>query len=400
MNYDVCVVGGTGHIGLPLAIAFANEGKKVIACGRNQEKIDLINQGKMPFMEEGSEEVLKKVIKKTLFLSSNLEVIKNSKFIIIATGTPVDEHLNPRYTDMKKFFEEITQFFKNDHIVVLRSTLYPTTTGKIQELLKKDHPKIEVTFCPERLAEGKAMEELYTLPQIVSGFSEKGIREVSKLFSLLTKDILVVSPLEAELAKLFTNSWRYIQFAAANQFYTLAEDYGVDFYKIYDVMKYKYPRTKTFPKAGFAAGPCLFKDTMQISAFSNNKFFLGHAAMLMNEGLPNFIVESLKKQYPLAEKTVGILGMAFKAENDDKRESLSYKLRKILEIESKETLCSDAYIKEDYFVSEEELIKKSDIIIIGAPHKRYKNLDYKNKLVIDIWNLRNKRGISDLRSTE
>lgn len=387
MEYDICIIGGAGHIGLPLSIAFAEKGKKVIIYDLSEQNLNSIEKGEMPFIENGAEEILKKVINKTLFTSRNAEVISKSKYIIVTIGTPVDEHLNPKFHDMKHFFDGILPYLNSDHIIILRSTVYPGLTEKIQLMLKKVYPTIEVCFCPERIAEGKAMEELYSLPQIISGFDQKAIKEVELLFRLLTKDSIQISPVEAELAKLFTNSWRYIQFATANQFYMLAEDYGLNFYKIYEAMTYNYPRTKGFPKPGWAAGPCLFKDTMQISAFAKNSFFLGHSAMLINEGLPNFIVEKLKRQFDLKEKKVGILGMAFKAESDDKRESLSYKLRRILEIESNAVYCSDVHIKNCNFLSEIELIEKCDIVIIGAPHKKYKELDFKGKSVIDVWNM-------------
>ena len=198
--------------------------------------------------------------------------------------------------------------------------------------------------------------------------------------------VLAIKPVEmGHFTKLFTNSYRYIQFAIANQFYMIAGDYGVDFHRIFEAMTRKYPRLADFPKPGFASGPCLFKDTMQLSAFTNNKFFLGHGAMLINEGLPNFLVEQTKKRMRLREMRAGILGMTFKADSDDKRDSLSYKLRKVLEMESASVACSDAYIREAGFVGEEELIDASDVIFIGAPHARYRNLDYKDKPVVDVW---------------
>lgn len=188
--------------------------------------------------------------------------------------------------------------------------------------------------------------------------------------------------------------WRYIQFAIANQFYQIATQQGLDFYKIYDAITYKYPRAQNFPPAGFAAGPCLFKDTMQLAAYSNNSFFLGHAAMLINEGLPNFIMQNLKNKYSLKNKTVGILGMAFKANTDDKRESLSYKLKKILEIEAKKVLCSDVYIHEEGFISAQSLVKNSDIIILATPHTEYAELPLDDeKIVVDIWNFYGKGGL-------
>lgn len=168
----------------------------------------------------------------------------------------------------------------------------------------------------------------------------------------------------------------------------MATQNNVDFYKVYNAAVHHYPRMAGFAKAGFAAGPCLFKDTMQLAAFSNNEFFLGHAAMLINEGLPNFIVKRLKDKYNLKEKRVGIIGMAFKGDIDDERESLSYKLKKILEFEAKEVLCTDPYVRDDRLVPLSECIEASDILILGAPHSCYKGLtiDKTSKVLVDIWN--------------
>jgi UDP-N-acetyl-D-mannosaminuronic acid dehydrogenase len=392
--YDVCIVGGLGHVGLPLGISLANSGKKVMLYDISERTIQTVSQGKMPFIEAGAEVLLKEVLGKSLFVSSNKDVISDSYFVIIVIGTPVDEHLNPQFTIFKEFFDEISDVIKDDQHIILRSTVFPGTTEKIKQYLESKGKRTKVSFCPERIAEGKAMEELRSLPQIISSFDEESMREVHELFSRLTDEILFLSPLEAELAKLFTNVWRYIQFAISNQFYQIATQQGLDFYKIYNAITYKYPRASSFPSAGFAAGPCLFKDTMQLAAFSNNSFFLGHAAMLINEGLPNLIVQILKDKYSLKNKKVGILGMAFKANNDDKRESLSYKLRNILEIEAKGVLCSDVYIHEDNFVSADELAKESDIIILGTPHREYADLILdERKIIVDIWNFYGKGGL-------
>lgn len=371
-KYDLCVVGGCGHVGLPLSITFASKGLKVCIYDINQDILEAVLNGNMPFLEEGADKLLKATIRKTLFATNDPKVILDARFIIITIGTPVDEHLNPKFTVMKNFFKSILPYLRDGQHIIIRSTVFPGTTEKIYEFLRNNGLKVKVSFCPERIAQGKAIQELSSLPQIISGFEDEAISEACNLFRILNQDIIVLTPIEAELAKLFTNTWRYIQFAIANQFYIIATGYGLDFYKIYDAMKYKYPRAKDFPPAGFTAGPCLFKDTMQLAAFNNNTFFLGHAAMLVNEGLPNFIVQRLKDRYSLRNKTVGILGMAFKADSDDKRESLSYKLKKILEIEAKKVLCSDVYIHEEGFVSAQELIRNSDIVILGAPHKRYK----------------------------
>lgn len=388
-KYDVCVVGGFGHVGLPLAISLADGGKNVVSLDINPKSMEIIKTGKMPFVEYDSEPVLKKVLKNGNFsLSLNPEVISESEVIVIVIGTPVDEHLNPEFELMGRMMESYKKYFRDGHLIVLRSTVYPGTTDMIDRWFKSNKINADVSFCPERIAEGYAMKELKELPQIVSATTDKGLKRAKKLFSVLTKDLVELKPIEAELAKLFTNVWRYIKFATANQFFMIANDHKADFYKIHKAMTYNYPRAKDLPRPGFAAGPCLFKDAMQLASFNNNSFYLGHSAMLVNEGLPNYLVNRLKLKYKLSDMRVGILGMAFKSDVDDKRESLSYKLKKILKFEAKEVYLSDVYIKDGGFVGEQELIKKSDIIIIATPHKEYNKIRFpKNKIIIDIWNI-------------
>lgn len=372
-------------MGLPLSIAFADQGLKTLIQDINEKALQPIAAGIMPFMDRGADVVLKRVIGKSLTVTTDPSAASKAQYIVVVIGTPVDTHLNPELRSLKKLSQELGPHLREGQVVILRSTLYPGTTEHMQEDLRKFCPGVHVCFCPERIAQGKALEELHSLPQIVSGFHPEAIEAASRLFRKLTPHILVTSPLEAELTKLFTNSYRYIQFAIANQFYMIAGDYGVDFHRIYEAMTHEYPRLADFPRPGFASGPCLFKDTMQLSAFTNNKFFLGHGAMLINEGLPNYLVSQTKQRMDLREKTAGILGMAFKADSDDKRESLSYKLRKVLEIEAGQVLCSDPYIHEEGFVSEQILLAECDVIYLGAPHARYKHLDYGGKPVVDVW---------------
>jgi len=391
---EITVIGGCGHVGLPLSIMLSNTGKKVCALDIDDSAISRINNGEVPFLDNDLDKYLAKVLKKDRFLASNdPQFIKESEVIIIIIGTPVDEHLNPEFVQLKELILRYSDYFKDGQLLVLRSTVYPGTSKKINEILIAKKLKIDLAFCPERIAQGQSVKELTQLPQIISSFSTSGLRRSRKLFRLLTDDIVVLEPMEAELAKLFTNTYRYINFAIANQFYMVANDYGLDFYKIHHAMTFNYPRTKSFPKAGFAAGPCLFKDTMQIASFYKNNFFLGHAAMLINEGLANYIIDKIKQRNNLKELKVGILGMTFKADSDDIRESLSFKLKKLFEFEAKEVYCSDYHLDIDYLVSEKELIDKCDLIVLAAPHKKYEVLDLDNKKVIDVWNYFGNGGI-------
>lgn len=393
-SYDVCIVGGLGHVGLPLGISLAQEGKKVVLYDLNRQVAETVSVGRMPFREAGAEPVLKRVLDKTLFVSTDCASVAASYFVVVVIGTPVDEHLNPSFSVFRRFLDGIEDQIHDRQHLILRSTVYPGTTAKVAEYLAEKGKRPRISFCPERISEGQAMKELRALPQIVASDDPQASREAAELFGLLTKDIVTLTPLEAELGKIFTNTWRYIQFAIANQFYLIASQQGLDFYRIYDAITHNYARAAHFPGAGFAAGPCLFKDTMQLAAHSNNSFFLGHAAMLINEGLPNHIVATLKSRYGLADKTVGILGMAFKANSDDKRQSLAYKLRKLLEIEAKAVLCTDVYIAEEGFVPAEELVARSDVIIVAAPHKEYAELKIPaEKILVDVWNFFGKGGL-------
>ena len=386
---DVVVIGGCGHVGLPLAIMFAFKSLKVVAFDTNTQVVATVNSGSMPFDEPGADDVLKQVIAtKSFTASSDRQFVSLAEHVVVVIGTPVDEHLNPDPEAVPNVVMSLLDVLKDGQHLVLRSTIYPGVTKLVEKVIASSGKKIDVSFCPERIAEGKAIEELVALPQIISGRTGIAVERAKELFSSLTQNVIVVTPEEAELAKLFTNTWRYIKFATANQLYTIANDFGVDFERVRQAITTDYPRASDMPGAGFAAGPCLFKDTMQLAAFNNNNFTLGHSSMMINEGLPLYLVSRIEKKYDLTKMTVGVLGMAFKAESDDIRSSLSYKLKRILRFKALEVVCADSLVRDDDgLISEIELLQKSDLIVIGAPHRRYASLEI-SKPVIDIWNIR------------
>jgi UDP-N-acetyl-D-mannosaminuronic acid dehydrogenase len=390
-DYDICIVGGCGHVGLPLALTFAQRGLKVAIDDINDQAVNLVRAGRMPFLESGAETVLREVLGRTLHVANDPELISKATHVIIVIGTPVDEHLNPIFRTMRHFIAGILPRMRNGQCLILRSTIYPGTTEKVRDLVAESRKTLHVAFCPERIAQGKGLAELTELPQIVSGCDETAVVMASELFGRIAKSIIRMDPLEAELTKIFANVWRYIQFATANQFFMIATDFGGDFYRIHDALTRDYPRMAGLPKVGFTAGPCLFKDTMQLASANNNNFSLGHAAMLINEGLPNYLVRQMKQKHHLARLRVGVLGMAFKADSDDPRESLSYKLRKLLEYEAKEVLCTDVYIDDPSFLPLSEVLERSDLLVIATPHTEYRTLVVpEGKPVVDIWNLYSK----------
>ena len=383
----ITVVGGCGHVGLPLGIVLAKHGFDVTLLDVDAAKVKMVNDGKMPFMERGAEELLAEVRQSSLKATLEQECLRTSDVVITVIGTPVDRHLNPTVHDLYRSIDSLMEYMREGTLLILRSTVSPGVTRLVYQRVKTLGRSIDVAFCPERIAEGNAIEELVKLPQIVGAFEPRAQERARAVFQAIAPVVIELTPLEAELAKLFTNSWRYLNFAVSNQFYMLATACGLDFYRIHHAVTQDYPRMRSFATAGLAAGPCLVKDTLQLSAFSGNNFFLGHSAMLINEGLPNFIVNQLRA-HDLSTKTVALLGMAFKAESDDKRDSLSYKLKKLLEVEAKLVLCTDPYVADQELVPLGEALREADVIVVGAPHHQYRDLTFPpDKIVFDMWNL-------------
>ena len=389
---DVVIVGGLGHVGLPLGLVLANTGLKVCLQDIDTERAKMVRQGLMPFIEYGAEPILKRVLKKknALTFSSDPASVGKAKYVVIAIGTPVDEYLNPKIRQFLSFFNDLKQYLSRDQIIIIRSTVFPRICQEMASILDHKPGPWHIAYCPERIAQGYAIKELKKFPQLVAGLTPKAEKEAAALFQRIAPKVLRVKMEEAELAKLFSNAWRYLQFSIANQFYMLSHDFGVDFARVRAVMAEGYGRAANIPSAGFAAGPCLMKDTLQLAAFSQQNFLLGHAAMMVNEGLPNFIVESLKAQFDIKKKKIGILGMTFKADIDDNRDSLSYKLGKLLRFNGAKVYYSDEYIEDPTFVIKEKLIKECEVVILGVPHTAYKTLKFpvRTKLV-DPWGIFN-----------
>ena len=385
---DIVIVGGCGHVGLPLGIVMADAGLKVVLYDLNKAAVDLVNDGVLPFEEPDAAPILHRVTRSGhLLASSDPSAISRARSVIVVIGTPVDEHLNPDLFAVPDAIMAFSDHLNHGQLLVLRSTIYPGVTARVEDLVNALDKSIDVVFCPERIAEGKAMEELSSLPQIVSSRTERGFVRAEELFGVIAAETIRLEPEEAELAKLFTNTYRYIKFAIANQFFMIANEYGLDFDRIRGALTQNYPRAADMPRAGLAAGPCLFKDTMQLAAFNNNGFTLGHSAMLVNEGLPLYLVSQADDRYTLEGKTVGILGMAFKSESDDIRSSLSYKLKRILRFRASEVLTTDPYVTTDPDLTTlEETLERSDLLFVGAPHGVYRNLSPRQP-VVDVWNL-------------
>jgi UDP-N-acetyl-D-mannosaminuronic acid dehydrogenase len=384
---DVVVVGGGGHVGLPLSLMLANVGLNVGIYDKSEATLSRIACGEMPFLENGSEQLLRNILLTgRLSFGSSAEMLCGVQQVIVVIGTPIDEFLNPSMAIFERAVAELAPFLDDNALVVLRSTVYPGTTAYVASALADRGKRVDVAFAPERIAEGHALEELTTLPQIIGADEERAGDRAAALFSRLGSEIIRTTSKEAELAKLFTNTWRYMKFAVANQFFVIATDAGVDYNRVLAAVRTNYPRAADLPGPGFAAGPCLLKDTMQLAAFTSDHFPMGQSAMQVNEGLPAFLVRAMRREYgDLRGKRIGILGMAFKAESDDIRSSLSYKLRKLLAWEGAHVLCTDPYVMDERLVPLETVMEEAEIIVLGAPHKTYRGLEIGGRDVVDVW---------------
>jgi UDP-N-acetyl-D-mannosaminuronic acid dehydrogenase len=277
-------------------------------------------------------------------------------------------------------------YLREDQTLILRSTLAQGVTDLLERYLRKRGSKFGLAFCPERVAQGKGIAEIQSIPQFVSATSPKALKAARNLFAKISPLVIEMNPIEAEFGKLICNTFRYIMFAATNQLYMTCAQAGLDYVKLLEKIRRGYPRMAYIPGPGFASGPCLMKDTMQLFAFGRHSFPLGQVAMTINEGLPNFLVDQLRRRMPLKGKKIGILGMAFKAESDDIRDSLSYKLGKILRFEGADVMYSDEYVKDPTFISKQDLCGRAEVVIVGVPHQAYKKLKVPKAVeVIDVW---------------
>lgn len=382
-------------MGAPLAIVLAARGLRTLAYDKSGAALDVLASGRLPFIEEGGEALLRQALADgCIDFTTDPAQVREIPILVVTIGTPIDEFHNPRVDVVRRCLDELLPYLSDDQTLVLRSTVSPGVTDYLDQYLRSHGRRIGIAFCPERVVQGKAIEEITTLTQIVSGTTPEAEEVAARLFARIAPNIVRMKPKEAEFAKLISNAYRYITFAAANQFYMMVEAAGLDHRQVLAGLKQDYPRAEHLPGPGFAAGPCLMKDTMQLTAFDQFAFPLGAAAMSINEGLPNFIVQRLALRRDLAKTRVGILGMAFKADIDDTRESLSYKLGKILRFRGATVSYSDEFAIDPTFVSKEALVEGADVVIVGVPHTAYRSLHVPPHVeVVDLW------GVLPARST-
>ena len=387
---------GVGRVGLPLALYFAEHGQKVIGVDIDESRIKSLKKGEMPFHEEGAEKLLKKHINRSFTATTNAkEAITKSDAIILTLGTPVDEHVNPVFSQIENVLTSIAPFLKKNQIIILRSTVTPGTTEYIKRFIEKN-TKFKVgkdfflAFCPERIAQGFSIEELKEIPTIIGTLDRESAKRAEAVFRTITGKILHSDARSAELAKLFTNMYRYINFAIANEFMMIADAHERNIYEIIELVNKDYKRSG-LKVPGLTAGPCLFKDGF----FLTNKIPFTELIInswKLNESVPAYLIEKIRKIKNLENSKVAILGLTFKRNSDDTRDALSFKARKIFLAEGAEVALHDPYVKSDRL---ESVLKNADVVFIAMNHDAYRDMDKSvirknaksDALICDVWNI-------------
>jgi|LWDU01.1.fsa_nt_gi UDP-N-acetyl-D-mannosaminuronic acid dehydrogenase len=398
-NRDVIItVIGLGRVGLPLASVLANSGFKISGIDANQSRLESIKKGVCPFYDPPLQENLEKAIS-----SGNVSVVKNISesnlpdIIFFTVGTPSSDKGTVDYSQLYGALEEISNINIKDKMIILRSTMPPKTTEDIiiPYLENKSSLKCGIDFglavCPERILEGKAIKELFELPEIIGGINKISTGIAKEVFLAINpnKEILITTLTGAELAKLFTNIYRYTTFALANEFAVWSEMYGVDGSEIIKLANHNYDRCN-IPMPGFAGGPCLSKDGTFLD--QNTTFTsIVSTAWKLNESIPQHIINNIKKiGGNLFNKKITVLGLSFKSGSDDLRNSPSIKLTEILKSVGANILIHDPYVKSTS--SLDESLKEADIVIIATNHKEFKDIKDKinnsnAKIIYDVWSM-------------
>jgi len=382
---------GIGRVGLPLAIYFAEHGQQVIGVDINADVVNNLQKGIMPFYEEGAEELMKKHINKLFTVTTNSqEAVKKSDVLILTLGTPVDEHINPVFSQIEKVLINIAPHLQKNQILILRSTVSPGATEYLKRFIEKN-TKFKVgsdfflAFCPERIAQGFSLEELKEIPTIIGSLDKESAKRAEAVFRAFSDKIMHTDARSAELAKLFTNMYRYINFAIANEFMMLADAHERSIYEIIDLVNKDYKRGG-LKVPGLTAGPCLFKDGF----FLINK--IPFTELKLNESVPAYLIEKIKKTKNLENAKAAILGLTFKKNSDDTRNSLSFKAKKIFLAEGAQVALHDPYINSE---SIDKILEGADVVFIAMNHDFYRDMDKdmlkskvkKDALICDIWNM-------------
>jgi UDP-N-acetyl-D-mannosaminuronic acid dehydrogenase len=398
LDRSVSVI-GLGRVGLPLALSFADRGISVLGVDNNVAQLEAIRAGRMPFNEAGAQELLDRVMSSgRLQLSERAADAARTDDIVITIGTPSFSHLESDLRQVRAALDDLLPLLRPGHALILRSTIAPGTTDFVAAYLEKRRglragEDVFVAHAPERIAAGKFLEEISTLPCIIGGVGEASTERAASTFSVFGAPIVKTTPVQAELAKIWTNILRYTTFALPNLLMMDCERYEANVFEVIELINHDYPRGG-IAMPGLTAGTCLRKDFVFSEERSNAPGML-LAVSRVNEAVPLFLVEGIKRRLgELDSRKVAVLGLTFKRDTDDERDSLSPKLIRLLERELADVAVCDPHASTPTQPFA-DVVRGADVVIVATNHSEFEGLEALRTivaeasddcLVVDPWN--------------
>src|SRR5215210_7464498 len=378
MEASVAVI-GLGRVGLPLALSFAERGLETIGVERQQTVLDQLSARQMPFSETGTQELLERVTESgRLELTRAVQDAAEADHIVLTLHTPSHVHIEIDISHVRGVIDDLLPVLREGHSLILRSTVAPGTTEWVAGYIEQRRgfrvgEDLFVSHVPERIAENHFLEEIATLPCVVGGVGESSGSKAAELFEVFGTEIAQTTPVQAELAKIWTNILRYTQFALPNLLMMECEQYGANVFDVIDLINRDYPRGG-MALPGFTAGTCLRKDFTFSEERSPAPGML-LAVSRVHESVPLFVVEGLKRRLgSLSGRKVAVLGLAFKADTDDERDSLAHKLVRLLERELADVVAHDPHVQTPT-ASFADAILDADAVIVATNHSEFRGRD-------------------------
>ena len=394
MRHDVAVI-GLGRVGLPLALSFADAGLSVLGVERDADRLAALRARRMPFKEPGVDALLER---NEMELSPRASDAAEARAVVLTLGTPSFSHIEIDMGDIRSVLDDLLPLLSEGQLLVLRSTVAPGTTDFVAGYLEKHRrfrvgEDVFVAHVPERIAADRFMEEIGTLPCIVGGVGEGSGERAGELFAHLGAPIVQTTPVQAELAKIWTNILRYATFALPNLLMMDCERYGANVFDVIELINRDYPRGG-MAAPGLTAGTCLRKDFAFSEEKSNAPGML-LAVSRVHESVPLFLVDGVKRRLGgLRERKVAVLGLAFKADTDDERDSLAHKLIRLLERELADVAVHDPVVATPT-ADFDEAIAGAEVVVVATNHSAFSRPEALQAiaergagdcLVVDPWN--------------
>ena len=410
---------GLGYVGLPLACLCAEKGFKVFGLDIDKNKADLINKNQSPIDDEYIINKLKNLQNKIHATANVNECIPVSDVVIVCVPTPIDRNNSPDLTALMESISTISKHIKQNNLLIIESTIYPGTIEEvIVPILKKQRfdaykNDVFIAHCPERIDPGNKKWTIENLPRVIGGVTKEATKKAAEFYrSIIEAEIVELSSVKsAEATKIMENTFRDVNIAFVNEMAKSFDKAGIDITEVIKGASTKpFAFMPHYPGAG-VGGHCIPIDPYYLiekaKQIGFNHQFLSLAREI-NNSMPTYTVKLLENELKKLKKSikgakVGVLGLAYKANVDDTRESPAFEVINILKTKGAEVFIFDPHAKKGSNVNDlDELLQKSDYIILVTDHYEFKNMDlnklkkYKILVIIDGRNCLDKEKIKQM----